>query len=58
MKWENILIQVIFFDYAMIFTVIVVCLAGDYAAAKESLARMKYFVNIDELLKETLDLPP
>lgn len=36
-----------------------VCLyyAADYAAAKEGLARMKYFVNIEELLKDTLDLP-
>ena len=30
---------------------------GDYVAAKEKLARMKYFVNIAELLKDTLDLP-
>lgn len=31
--------------------------SADYAAAKEGLARMKYFVNIEELLKDTLDLP-
>lgn len=30
---------------------------GDLSAAKECLARMKYFVNIEELLKEVLDLP-
>ena len=30
---------------------------GDLSAAEECLARMKYFVNIEELLKEVLDLP-
>ena len=30
---------------------------GDYEAAKEGLARMKYFVNIEESLKDRLDLP-
>lgn len=30
---------------------------GDFSAAKDGLARMKYYVNIEELLTDTLDLP-
>jgi Fe-S protein assembly co-chaperone HscB len=32
--------------------------SGDYTAAKEGLARMKYFINIEESLKDRLDPPP
>ncbi|CAI8043236.1 Iron-sulfur cluster co-chaperone protein HscB [Geodia barretti] len=32
--------------------------SGDYTAAKECLARMKYFINIEESLKDRLDPPP
>lgn len=31
---------------------------GDYSAAKIGLARMKYYVNIEELLTDSLELPP
>lgn len=40
-----------------VYIIMSVLCTGDLSAAKECLARMKYFVNIEELLKEVLDLP-
>lgn len=46
------------FEYQYYFLSFFVSSLGEYSAAKEGLARMKYYVNIEELLMDTPELPP